>query len=135
MGRSPPAIDRHGRSRFGARWSVPYGPMDLERQLADARAALEEAREQQTATSEILKSMTRSAFDLEPLLATIIENAGRLSGAEFGAVHRFDGEFLHLGATYRGTEEYLAYARRQPVRADAGSASGRAALERRTIHI
>src|SRR5213594_739340 len=73
---------------------------ELRAELEQTRAALEEAREQQTATSEILKSMTRSAFDLEPVLTTIIENAGRISGAEQGAVHRFDGEFLSLGATY-----------------------------------
>ncbi|HYE92164.1 MAG TPA: GAF domain-containing protein [Terriglobales bacterium] len=102
---------------------------------AGLRRALAEAQEQQAATSAILRAMARSALSLEPLLTAIIESAGRLSGAEVGAVHRFDGELLHLGATYRGTPEYIELARRAPVRADRRSASGRAALERRTIHI
>ena len=99
------------------------------------RKSLAEALEQRAATSEILKAMTRSAFALEPLLATLIENAARLSGAQHGAVHRFDGECLHLGATYGLTREYYEDARQRPVRPEPGSVSGRAVLERRTIHV
>jgi len=102
---------------------------------AELRRALAAAQEQQAATSAILRAMARAAVSLEPLLTAIIESAGRLSGAEVGAVHRFDGELLHLGATYRGTPEYIELARRAPVRADRRSASGRAAIERRTVHI
>jgi signal transduction histidine kinase len=96
---------------------------------------LTEALEQQTALGDILKAMTRSAVGLEPVLEAIIHNAGRLCGAEQGAIHRFDGEVLQLGAAYRPPPDYLEYARAHPVRATRGSASGRAAIERRTVHI
>jgi two-component system, NtrC family, sensor kinase len=107
----------------------------LFKELQARNADLTEALEQQTALGDILKAMTRSAFGLEPVLAAIVENAGRLCGAVQGAIHQFDGEFLKLGAAYRTPPEYLEYARGHPVRAGRGSASGRAAIERRPVHI
>jgi signal transduction histidine kinase len=107
----------------------------LFKELQARNRDLTEALEQQTAMGDILKAMTRSAFGLEPVLEAIIENAARLCGAEQGAVHRFDGEFLQLGAAYRPSPEYREYARSHPVRASRGSASGRAAIEGRTVHI
>ena len=93
------------------------------------------ALEQQTAMGDILRAMTRSASGLEPVLEAIIENAARLCGAEQGAVHRFDGEVLRLGAAYRPSPEYREYARSHPVTVSRASASGRAAIEGRTVHI
>jgi signal transduction histidine kinase len=107
----------------------------LFKELEERNRELTEALEQQTAMGDILKAMTRSAFGLEPVLEAIIENAGRLCGADQGAVHRFDGEFLLLGAAYRTPPEYREYARGHPVRASRGSASGRAAIDRRPVHI
>ena len=104
-------------------------------ELQARNADLTEALEQQTTMGDILKVMTRAAFGLEPVLEAIIENAGRLCRADQGAVHRFDGEFLQLGAAYRTPPEYREYARGHPVRASRGSASGRAAIDRRTVHI
>jgi signal transduction histidine kinase/putative methionine-R-sulfoxide reductase with GAF domain len=107
----------------------------LFKELQARNADLTQALEQQTALGDILKAMTRSAFGLEPVLTAIIENAGRLCGADQGAIHQLDGEFLKLGATYRTPPEYHEYARSHPVRAGRGSASGRAAIERRPVHI
>jgi signal transduction histidine kinase/putative methionine-R-sulfoxide reductase with GAF domain len=107
----------------------------LFKELQARNAGLSEALEQQTALGDILKAMTHSAFGLEPVLAAIIENAGRLCGADQGAIHQFDGEVLKLGAAYRTPPEYREYARGHPVRASRGSASGRAAIDRRTVHI
>src|SRR5262245_22192099 len=107
----------------------------LFKELQARNADLTEALEQQTALGDILKAMTRSAFGLEPVLAAIIENAGRLCGADQGAIHQFDGELLQLGAAYRTRPEYREYARGHPVRASRGSASGRAAIDRQTVHI
>src|SRR5262249_11105970 len=107
----------------------------LFKELQARNADLTEALERQTALGDILKAMTRSTFGLQPVLTAIIENAGRLCGADQGAIHQFDGEFLKLGATYRTSTEYREYARDHPVRASRGPVSGRAAVERRPVHI
>ena len=95
---------------------------------------LTEALEQQTATSEVLKVISKSAFDLQPVLETVIENAVRVCGAEHGHVHRFDGEYLRLAAGYSANAELLDYLRRHPNALDPGTLAGQAGIERRPIH-
>jgi len=105
------------------------------RELAEANEELHEALEQQTATSEVLKIISRSTFDLAPVLQTLVENATRLCGATRGHIHRAEGELLRFEASYGATPEFDAWLKQNPVVFGRGSVVGRAAAERRTIHV
>src|SRR5262244_3859670 len=73
------------------------------------------ALEQQTATSELLKVIGRSTFDLKPVFETLAENAVRLCEAERALIHRFDGHTLPLVATHNVSPELRGFLARTPL--------------------
>jgi GAF domain-containing protein len=79
--------------------------------------------------------ISRSAFDLRPVFETIAESAVRLCGARLAFIYRFDGEVLRMVADHATPAEFKKWMAEHPIRPGRDSATGRAALERRTIHI
>jgi len=108
----------------------------LFRELEARNSDLTEALEQQTATSEILRVISRSQTDVQPVFDTIVRSAVRLCDGLFGTLWRFDGELIHFAAQHNFTPEALEEVRRVfPVRPTRGLGSGRAILDRAVVHI
>jgi len=105
-------------------------------ELQARNRALSEALEQQTATSAILRAISGSPTDVEPVLDEIAEHAARLCDALFAAVYRFDGARLHLGAHHNYPPAALERSRQFfPAAPTRRFFSGRAILDRAVVHV
>src|SRR5262249_58550698 len=92
--------------------------------------------EQQTATADVLKVISRSTFDLKVVLNTLVESATRVCEADFGNIARpQDGDTFFVEASYGMSPEFMADIAATHIRAGRGTVIGRALLDRKTIHI
>ena len=104
-------------------------------ELNERTRDLEESLEYQTATSDVLKVISQSGGELEPVLETLVETAARICDADKAVLgHIRDGLYC-MGASVGFTQEYKDYRARNPITFDRGTAIGRMAIERRVVHI
>ena len=96
---------------------------------------LTEALRMQTATSDVLKAISRSTFDLKTVLNALVEAAARLCEAEQGTIARERDGLYQRVATYGFSDQFTELVRDVPVKPERGSATGRALLEGKVVHI
>ncbi|HUK08512.1 MAG TPA: GAF domain-containing protein, partial [Stellaceae bacterium] len=105
--------------------------MENARLITETREALE----QQTATADVLKVISRSTFDLKPIFETIVKTAARLCDSDMALISTREGEAYRVVELYAASSEYDAFMRGRLLPADRGSMTGRTALEARIVHV
>jgi two-component system NtrC family sensor kinase len=104
--------------------------------LTERTTELTEALEQQTATSEVLQTISSSPGELEPVFATMLEKAVGICDAKFGNIYRWDGEALHLAATHNAPPAYAEERRRSPhYRPSLKIGVGRMVATKKVVHV
>src|SRR5262249_57720998 len=96
---------------------------------------LTEWREQQRGTADVLKVISRSTFDLETVLNTLVESAARLCKSDFALIRRREGDAYPIAATYGLTPTERDHFERYSTKPDRGSIFGRTIVEGRTVHV
>jgi GAF domain-containing protein len=123
------------RSATGKPHAGRVSSANLQDQVDALSRELKEAREQQTATSEVLKVISRSTFDLQVVLHTLAESATRLCEAERTAIFLRDGDVYRIAARYGFSAELEEYVKQHPLYVSRETLTGRVAIKKGVIHI
>ena len=128
-----PKPKRRNAPKAVARSNSP--PAQEETEVARLTRELNEALEQQTATSEVLRVISSSPGDLQPVFEAMLKNAVRICDAKFGNIYRWDGDGFHLVATHNAPPAFAEYRRRTPLRPGPNTASGRMVATKAIVHV
>jgi GAF domain-containing protein len=120
---------------FAAQAVIAIENARLLNELRQRTTDLTESLEQQKATSKVLEVISRSAFDIQAVFETVAESSVRLCEADRAFIYRLDGELLRMAVAFNAPQKLKDFISQNPIRPGRDSVSGRAALERRTIHI
>src|SRR6516165_2263904 len=108
---------------------------ELRRQLDECTAERDEALEHQTATSDVLKVISRSTFDLQPVLDTLVETVAHLCSADDAGMTIREGEGFRYRASYSVKSEFYAFLQQHTFTPSRDTMVGRVALEGKVVHI